>query len=558
MLGKITLPWKKAADPLDGVKAAQSWWKTVQTGDLAALPKLVAEEVNRFIGGEVPINATSLQSLMWLDDQVQTAFETQCLQYLQNPRMPKTVESKLWHLIMTLAHHMIHAYLMMIKEVRDGNRPELEPFLPRCIARTLNYLGVQAKWQYFRFLTPEKKFWATVNQVYRLAEVKGVDSDAFQLYDAVTGRNTSCADEFIQIMMLATVNTGALTARQLDMVDQWLDLWSHHVTIERKLLNGRHQYAIDLTGASPAIRLSNQPAEPASLGRYWGTYELIEQLTLVKNALDGGKIIGLDEAFRQSGASELLKLLLQAWSSDGGGHPKRNSDRVPVRKMIDVMHGMKEIYHHVKYDNDRTADPERRQSFNAEEMLDMRQYGFVTDRTRQRQAQALATTLQKHTVGDFETWVVNNESDGGYGAVLPVVENDWIRLDTLIGLRPEKTDQWQLALVRRLSRVADGQMYAGIQVLAYSPIAVEIKARDIQSRYSVSNLDAANLLASSQGIFTQAKSNPQKVNGVVMRSADYLLDKQVSLVSMGREINVRFKEILARGADWVWARVDSD
>ncbi|MBB5019704.1 hypothetical protein HNQ59_003012 [Chitinivorax tropicus] len=555
MLGKFTLPWKRAADPLDGVKAAQSWWKAIQTDDMASLPKLVAEEVNRFIGGEVAITPTSMQSLMWLDDQVQSAFETQCLLYLQNLRMPKTVESKLWHLIMTLAHHMIHAYLMMIKEVRDGERPDLDPFLSRCIARTLNYLAVQAKWQYFRFLTPEKKFWSTVNQVYRLAEVKGVDSDAFQLYDSTAVRNTSCADEFIQIMMLATLNSGALTARQLDMADQWLDHWSHHVVMERKLLSGRYQYGVDLTGVSPAFRLNGEQTEPASLGRYWSTHELVEQMTLAKNALDGGKTIGLDDIFRQPGASELLKLLIQSWSPESQGHPKRGSDRVAVRKMVDVIHSMKEIYHHVKYDNERNTDPDQRHHVNTEEMLDMRQYGFVTERTRQRQAQALAATLQKHTVGVFETWVVNNESDGGYGAILPVVENDWIRLDALLGLRPEKTDHWQLAIVRRLSRVAEGQMYAGIQVLAYAPIAVEIRSQDGKLN---GGLDAAGVFLASQGIFIQAKSNPQKVNGVVMRSADYMQDKAVVLVSMGREIRVRFREVLARGAEWVWARVDAD
>ena len=558
MLDKLNLPWKKTVDPLDNLKSAQLWWKKVQSGDVSSTEQAVAEAVNQFIGGDARTTVSSLQALMWLDDQVQQSYETLCLQYLQNPRMPKTLESKLWHQIMTLAHHMIHAYLIFIKEARENTESSIGPMLPRVLARTLRYLGVQAKWQYFRFLAPEKKFWATIHQLYRLSELRGVDSDSFLLYDSIKARNTSCADEYLQIMMLATINTGALSPRQLDMTDQWLDIWSHHMVMERKFHPGRHRYLADLAGSSPVVKLMGDvPA--VSLGRYWGTQDLSEQVTAARNALEGGKALTLDEAFRQPGASELIKLLDAAWSPDPAMQAHRVSDRVQVKKMLDVMYGMKEIFMHVKYDNERTTTREKKLDVDAQEMLDMRQYGFVTERTRQRQAQALAENFQKHTIGEYETWVVNNESDGGYGAVLPVVENDWIRLDVLVGLRPERADHWQLAVVRRLSRVGDGQMYAGLQVLAYSPVAVEIKQRDSRnSGYTIQGVDAATMLSNGLGVFTPAKSNPQKVNGLVMRSADYAQDKPLTMISMGRELKVRTREMLAKGTDWVWARVESD
>ena len=140
----------------------------------------------------------------------------------------------------------------------------------------------------------------------------------------------------------------------------------------------------------------------------------------------------------------------------------------------------------------------------------------------QAKVQAMAEHVQKHTIGEHETWVVENESKGGYGVTLTLLENDWVRLDALMGVRPENTDRWQLAAIRRLSRLPDGHMYAGVKVLAYAPVTVDIKMRHARSSgYSIDGIDSSSVTLSGIGVFTPAKSNAQKVNGLVMRASDY-------------------------------------
>ena len=101
---------------------------------------------------------------------------------------------------------------------------------------------------------------------------------------------------------------------------------------------------------------------------------------------------------------------------------------------------------------------------------------------------------------------MENESHGGYGAKLTLVENDWVRLDALLAVRPENTDRWQLAMIRRLSRLPDGHMYSGIQVLAYAPVTVDIRMQSNNrgsSGYSIDGIDSAGMMSSGVGIFTR-------------------------------------------------------
>ena len=563
--------FKKNNDPLDNLKAVQLWWKKIQTGDMASVHAEVAELVNRFITSDEKPTVSRLQALLWLDDQIQPAQESLVLQYVQNPRMSKTIESRLWHQVMGLAHHMIVAYLRFIRDpgkAEEGKTapaakpdavPSIEPFMSKTMARTLRYLCMQAKFQYFRFLAPDKKFWAMVNQIYRFAEVKGVDSDSFPLYESVKQRASSCADEFLQILMLSNLNSGALTPRQMELASIWMGMWSHHIVIEKTAKPGEHQFYVDLSGYDPVRRVGNKIPQ-GNIGRSWSTAALAQQIGLIRRSLESGsKSSSLDESFRQPGALDLIRHIEAWWLPEKLVQPQRHADRVKVKKMLDVMQGMHDICLHIRYDNERLSDLEKRQDADHDEMLDMRQYGFVTDRTKQRKEQAMAAHVQKHTIGEHETWVVENESKGGYGATLTLLENDWVRLDTLVAVRPENTDRWQLATIRRLSRLPDGHMYTGIQVLAYAPVTVDIKMRHARSSgYSIDGIDSSAVTLSGIGVFTPAKSNAQKVNGLVMRASDYQLDKQMMLCAHGKEFMVRAREVMARGTDWVWIRVESE
>src|SRR5258706_13621344 len=68
-----------------------------------------------------------------------------------------------------------------------------------------------------------------------------------------------------------------------------------------------------------------------------------------------------------------------------------------------------------------------------------------------------------------ESWIVENVSAGGFGAVVPQLKGDWLRVGALLALQPEGGSNWVLGVIRRVNKSAGQQARAGIETLAKSP-----------------------------------------------------------------------------------------
>ena len=95
----------------------------------------------------------------------------------------------------------------------------------------------------------------------------------------------------------------------------------------------------------------------------------------------------------------VLKHLIAYWSDDA---PERSAQRRQTATRMTVLHGMVEIL--------GTLDPA-----NSDEL------DFSDPAAAEHSA---------------ESWIVENVSDGGYGAIIPAAKSDWVRVGALIVPRP--------------------------------------------------------------------------------------------------------------------------
>ena len=68
-----------------------------------------------------------------------------------------------------------------------------------------------------------------------------------------------------------------------------------------------------------------------------------------------------------------------------------------------------------------------------------------------------------------ESWIVENVSAGGFGAVVPQLKGDWLRVGALLALQPEGGTNWVLGVVRRVNKMGGQQARVGIETLSKSP-----------------------------------------------------------------------------------------
>jgi hypothetical protein len=68
-----------------------------------------------------------------------------------------------------------------------------------------------------------------------------------------------------------------------------------------------------------------------------------------------------------------------------------------------------------------------------------------------------------------ESWVIENVSAGGFGALVPQVKGNWLRVGALVAIQPEGGNNWVVGMIRRVSRTTGQQARVGIQTLSRAP-----------------------------------------------------------------------------------------
>jgi hypothetical protein len=72
--------------------------------------------------------------------------------------------------------------------------------------------------------------------------------------------------------------------------------------------------------------------------------------------------------------------------------------------------------------------------------------------------------------GDLgESWVVEDVSQGGIGAHVALIGQDWLRVGCLLGMQPEGGNNWLVGVVRRFSRESDAVGVVGVETLSKTP-----------------------------------------------------------------------------------------
>ncbi|SFN12120.1 hypothetical protein SAMN05660284_00577 [Formivibrio citricus] len=566
MLNRLASLFSHHKTPFVNVRVAQAWWKPLNEADAATQLQKVSDAIASMLStGRMSVTSEVLQSLLWIDNAVQPAFESVCFQYISNPRMPKETEQKLWKEICGFARAMSEAYQAFIQQGGDEkSRAVFGADMPLAIARNLRYLAIKAKWNYFRFEKAPAKLWTEANQIYRLAEIDGVDCNPFPLYPSLSTELSSCADEYLQMLMLATVASNNLSVSQINWVDRWLDSWSKLLQLSRKSQKDVHHYCVCLQDASGPQKVI--PAEEGETYRCWGISELVSKVQEILSRLEAGatpKSLGLGEGCNTAGTIELLKHLEVFWTMSMRNCLVQRPERRKVSKAACVIHGLDRLCVHVKEDNERhyrekgSVDVKDRVDYD--EVMDMRLYGFVSNRTQQKLSMNPYTVQVKQH--NWQTWAIDNESVSGLGAILVYSENEWVRPGVLLGVREDEGKNWHVGVLRRLNRMSDDEIYAGIQILTNTPVTVSMHSDDLDRIESISvaevgfhgHYDALNVRT---GIYLPHKIGDGSVNTLIMHSADYSHGRIYRVRAREKAFTVSLGSVLEKGIDWTWVLVN--
>jgi len=426
-------------------------------------------------------------------------------EYLLGQRLQKIRENMLWATAIRFCKLLGASYNRCIDDFKSGaiGSSSIKNQLSVVIARALRALTFQLKWSLLRYGHIDDHIWEELGRLYRFAETQRNSMAAIEVYPGDHGRS-SVRREFLNAMMLSVSSTDALSLLEQDMAERAIAHFSNHYVLQDQPSSGC-TFLFDLSMRKPPARVQKGASSVGDL-RYFGAGNATAGLTQL--IAETRKMDCVPADVKLGGRSntgpvlEVLEHLARYWSDLP---PSRSSERHKVTMRLTVAPSFSGLLNEIEADNDNDS----------------------LDFTR------------------TESWIVENASGAGYGAIIPQVKGDWIRVGALVGLKTETEYGWRVGIVRRISQ----QKRVGIQLLSGFANAVVVS----------STTGNASMQMKGEGDRAVLLSRNPDENGeikLLLRSDTYKPRENLDLMVRDMKYLLRPSKLLERGFDFDCAQFE--
>ncbi|MBL8385085.1 MAG: hypothetical protein JNM90_18525 [Burkholderiales bacterium] len=368
-------------------------------------------------------------------------------------------DARVWTLMQELWQRAIAAYLDLIARIdaKEKGSDALRKEVPLIALRALRAANLRLRALLLRYGPVPADLWVDVARAYRFAESRGQQLARVQVYTGVAGE--ACAEEeLLRALLFAASAPDALTPPKIEIAERIVALLAakFHLTLTPQ---PNSTYWFDLEAPRQPLRLAAPPAHITPGLRFFATAtghaEVQAMLERVEKAREVPRGVDLGGAASVEAVADVLRHLRQNWAPRP---PVRRSERKRQAARIRVVHGLEAVVGCV-----RPAAPD----------LDF-------------------------DLGEpppAELWTVENQSGGGFGAVVEPPPADWLAIGALVALQPEGgAAHWDIGIVRRLAHVegAKGvETRVGVQVLTRGALHGEFTTNIGRWAHGVATVEGA-------------------------------------------------------------------
>ena len=373
--------------------------------------------------------------------------------YFQTARLSRTEERRLWSINHGFWATLADAYERCLSKLDEKTHAAAlsKSNLPLLLVRLIGALGQLLKWEQFHYGPSRGEHWRRLGAVLLLAEEAGVAGKAV----ALPGKSgmTSPVQEYQKVMAFQSASLDSLLPLEIDIAEHLIAHFLGSFVFTHQALPDSVYWA-DLKLAQPPLRLARMPAQAEPTQRFMKPGLAHDAMRSLLESLErGGEIPPEIELGGPYPVAQVVAILRHLTNYFSPTPPQRQHDRHRVMHRMSVLHGL----------------------INA--------FVVFSDEFAGRPAGL-----------PIESWVVENVSRGGFGAVLGNIPEEWLKVGALVAMQPEGGANWLLGVVRRYHREAQNEARAGIQALATKVIAIELRARRASSYAAAAGTPALMLL----------------------------------------------------------------
>jgi hypothetical protein len=428
--------------------------------------------------------------------------------YFATSRQQKFQESRLWTGSHAFWKALSDAYLECVSRFESAQTggTMFRRNLPVIVARTLRALTLQLKWVLVRYGPVDPRVWSDIGRLYQFAEASGFAGNAIAIYPGAHGGG-SVQQEFLKAVMLSVSSTDGLSPMRQEIAERAVAHFSSGFRIAQQPGPGC-AYCFDIAGGKPPFRVVGDKVLPAT-ARYFGAGEALAELQKVEATIrETGAIpssVHLGGSYDNETVLPVLRHLIAYWSDDA---PARGTQRRQTATRMTVLHGMAEIL--------QTLDP------------------------------ANGDELDFSAGTSAESWIVENISDGGCGAIIPATKSDWVRVGALIGVKTEIAQHWGIGIIRRVTRDEHQQRRVGVQVL--SKIAIPVRVGKSGGAFA-----SGPAALTDSGLLLSTTPDRNGEVGVVLRDGIFSSRDSLDMVVNSKPYLLMPSRLAEGGEDFDWA-----
>ena len=417
--------------------------------------------------------------------------------------------------------------------------PETVDLIFRLTGLALNAIHCFVKWGYFLNEPGRTVPWKQLHTLYLLAESEGYSQAPFLLHSQQPSFRPSVQSLYLRTLVLELVCSGSLTRIQTEIADGWFSSWCGDYALDTDYSSRAHLFFVDLASDS-GLHVIRKDSHGDSL-RYVRAEGLKTQIDEVQAGLRHGRLYagyGAGAVFPVEEHVALLAMIERLYASMVAGSENRIEERTAYEdREVEVVVGIDKLLDHIHRGTDAgVAGPS---STVTAEMVEISPSGLSL-RPLPADSLPAAPVIADP---DLQTWRIRDLSSKGYGLIVDRASADTLLLKGIVGLRNQQTRGWIVGtVVRKLANRMRGEMLAGIEVLSFRPVRVELRPGDGSG--------------SIEALFLPGLDTNGKLDALLVRTADFHADQAYALKAGGTTYRVRMNRITNKGADWIKARFE--
>jgi hypothetical protein len=554
MFGFLTPQTKDDADPLVSARMVSAWLRHLPTQDVIARQHNVMRVFDGMRQSSRPVDLNRITAIQFLDTALGADRRQLVKQYVESIDRSARIADRAWQAVQEMSQGFVYAYQTALERaLSEGTNPRWKPVIPQLFARLLHYHGTDAKLRAFRHERWIPAKWSNLHQLYARALELDVARVPVALASAGPGAmQWSTEQEYIYALLIQQLNMGSLSPVETDWASAQMRAWGRKLKFEA-IPRSPEGFYVDLASKRGLARRTGGEAGPTM--HFLDTTPLADQLERAIHALRQADIgePGAAAALSQQRIGVLEKVRPVVVPNLYGD--LRRAPRTPVTVAAKVRVGLARICTElapkavVESANDPDAGNEHIEVF------------AVADRPRSRrqvpdEQDSLSASIAP--VSD-PAWQIKDRSVAGLRISAAGGIGQSLVLGALVAVRQSDANDWVLGAVRRLNKVSNDEVEAGVSIIAdrIVPITVHAKrATQDDLGMVVNGVDVSVMGTRFAALYLPPPSRPERpltVKTLIVPTFEYADGRNLILTTGHSVYTIALRHLVEQRAEWSWA-----